>query len=172
MESTSLFKLLHVASAGFFGGSLLTMLIVQMRLQSVTAGERLAAARVLHAAARTVVNPLAILGFASGILYWGVTKGQYGGRIMACSPVYVHIMLTAGFLAVGFEQMWKARTRKLVEALERSAGDEEVRAHLSRGWTFALLALFFVSTAYAVATLRVPNRISASCFADFPHDKD
>ncbi len=172
MESVNLFKLLHVASVGFFSGSLLTMLVVQMRLQSVTAEERLAAARLVHGAARIVVNPLAILGFLSGLLYWGVLKGQYGARIMACTPVYVHIMLGAGFLAVGLTQMWKARARKLVESLEGAASAEQVRAHLSRGWLFALLALLFVSTAYAVATLKVPNRISAACFVDFPHDKD
>jgi hypothetical protein len=171
METQNLFKLLHVASVGFFGGSLLTMLIAQMRVQTTDAGERLATARLLQSAARMVVNPLAILGFLSGLLYWAITKGQYGSRIMACSPVYVHIMLGAGLLAVGFTQVWKARTRKLVDALERGAEDQ-ARAHLARGWTFALLALFFVSTAFAVATLRVPNQISAACFKDFPRDRD
>jgi hypothetical protein len=167
-----LLRLLHIASVGFFSGSLFSMLMVQSLLQrSVDGPERLVLARTSSTLARVIVNPLAYAGFFSGLLFWYARFSQFGGaRLMKCTPVYIHIMLLGGFLAVGFTQMWKARARKLAAALEKNAPADEVRGHIARGWVFALLALGCISTCYAVAVLHVPNKISPSCFADsFPH---
>ncbi len=167
MEPLLIWKLLHVVSVGFFAGSLLAVLMVQSLLQrSLEAKERNVLASAASTVARVIVNPLAILGFLSGLVYWYARQAQFGlGRLMTCTPVYIHIMLTCGFLAVGMVQVWKARARKLAQALEKGAPADEIRAHATRGWIFALLSLLFISTAYAVAILKVPSVIPPACFA-------
>jgi len=167
----SLLKLLHVVAVGFFAGSLFAMLMVQSLYQrALDGGERLALARVASTVARVVVNPLAYAGFFSGLLFWLASSSQrWSGRLMVCTPVYVHIMLTCGFLALGMAQAWKGMARKLASDLATNAPAAVVRGHMVRGWVFALLALVFISTAYAVAVLKVPNVISPKCFVgSFP----
>jgi len=168
MESFSLFRLLHLAAAGLFAGSFFAVVMVQsLQQRALDGGERRVLARATGALARVVVNPLAYVAFFSGLLYWFARFSRFGvARLMKCTPIYVHVMLAAGTLAFGFAQMWKARARKLSAAMESGAPAEEVRAHATRGWIFALAALSFIAVAYVVAVLRVPPWVSPACFED------
>ncbi len=165
MNSDSFLKFLHVCSAGFFSGTLLAMLMVQSLMQrALDDGERKSLARAASTIGRLIVNPLGYAAFFTGILYW-VTRYSFNGagKLLACTPIHVHVMLTFGFLAVGMMQSWKGRARKLSAALETGASSNEIRAHLAKGWTFALLAILFILGAYFAAILKLPNVPPTHC---------
>jgi hypothetical protein len=176
LDPVLLLRLLHLMSVGFMAGALLTALMVQSLLQrAIEPGDRTSLARTASTLARIVVNPLAYAGFFSGLVYWyGNFSQRYQiqgvGRLMKCTPIYVHIMLACGFLALGMVQVWKGRSRKLADAVEKNAPATELRQHATRGWLFGMLGLFFIGTAYCVAALHLPNKISPACFSDSFHD--
>lgn len=163
MSGLMLVKLLHVVSVGFFGGGLLAMLLAQGFLQrSFESGERRALAQLVAHVARILVVPLIGLGFITGLvlMFW-MYGGNGMGKVMSTAQPYVHIMFLMGIFALGFAQVWKAKTRKFAEALAENQPLEQARTHLSRGGVFAWLALLATIVAFAVGTLKVPYKSAA-----------
>jgi uncharacterized membrane protein len=167
MDWDGFWRLVHVVSDAFFGGGLLAMVFVQSLLQrSNDDAERKHLARAIHQAARLFVGPSGIVAFVSG---FGVLLTRYSfgglGKVMACAPVYVHLMLAFGLLAIGLGHAWAANLRKLSAALDAGTPFADARRHLQKAWIFVLLAAFFVLAAFTVALLRVPNPPRSGCMA-------
>lgn len=167
MSGVLLLQLLHVLTVGFFGGGLLAMMMAQSYLQrSLEDTERRNLAELVSRIVRLLVVPMMTLGFVLGLVLMVWMYGGLGmGKLMACTPVYVHIMMGFGILALGFSQVWKARARKFAAALTAKQPLAEARVHLTRGWIFAWLALAATLVAFAVAVLKVPNPPRSRCVA-------
>lgn len=144
-------KLWHVVSVGLFAGAQLTVLTLQSLLwRSLDDAERKHLARACATAGRVLVMPVMYVAFVSGLVYWGVGYSFKGAP-------NIHLMLTAGFLAVGMSSMWKAQARKLSEALEKGTAFAQAKTHLEKGWIFAGLGLLFTLAAYAAAVWKMPS---------------
>jgi hypothetical protein len=159
-----LLNLLHALTATFFGGALFAMLVVQSLLsRALDDGERRHLARAWHAGARLVVAPLALAGFVLGLVLMFVRYSYHGfGKVFACAPVYVHIMLGFGLLALGFAQVWKAKARKTEQALV-AGNAAEAKSQLNKAWAFAWVAALMVVFALGAGVLKAPSKVSASC---------
>lgn len=172
MTVDGLWKWLHVMSVGFFGGGLLALLATQsLLLRALDDAERRHLARAGAVAAKLVVVPLMSLGFLSGLAFWWTRYSFNGaGKLMACTPIFVHVMLLGGILALGLAQAWKGRTRKMAEAAERGAPAEEIRGHARKAFLFGGLALVIAIGTFGAATLKVPNPPLRRCAAELPAD--
>lgn len=159
-----LFRLLHVVTMGLFSGALLAMLLLQsLLLRATDDAERRPLARTAATVGRVFVNPAVLFGFTVGVVWWLWFYSARGmNNLMACTPIYVHVMLTFGILAVGFTQMWKKRARLLAEALEKG-GIAGGRTHLQKATLFAGLALAATLAAYVSVLFRVPNPELRNC---------
>lgn len=167
MSGVLLLKLLHVLTVGFFGGGLLAMMMAQSYLQrSLEETERRHLAELVSRIVKLLVVPMMTVGFVLGLVLMLWMYSGYGmGKLMSCTPVYIHIMLGFGILALGFSQVWKARARKFAEALAAKQSLSEARVHLNRGWIFAWLALAATLVAFTVGILKVPNPPRDRCVA-------
>lgn len=165
MTEYNLYKLLHVASVAFYAGALLAVISVQSLLQrALDDAERKSLARTAYSIARLIVRPFAYAGFLAGLVFWIAWYGRMaGGKLMACTPIYVHTMLLFGFLAVGMTDAWRAQLRRLSQGLDEGKPFVELRKFLSKGWVFAFLALALTSATFAVAILKIPNPPLRNC---------
>lgn len=161
MSGVQVVRLLHVLSVAFFGGGLVVLLYTQSRLGQLSGeGKRVLADSVFGAARRLVV-PLMLVGFVAGLVLMFWLYGSFGmGKVMSCTPVYVHIMFMFGIFALGFSQVWKAKVRKLSQAV---AAGEAAESHLRMAGVFAWLALVATVAAFVVGTWRVPNPPRTRC---------
>lgn len=160
MSGLMLLKLLHVISVGFFGGGILAMMFAQSFLQrSLEDVERRSVAKLVALVARVLIVPLISVGFVTGLvlMFW-MYGGNGMGKVMSSAQPYVHIMLLMGIFALGFAQVWKAKTRKFAAALAENQSFEQARTHLIKGGIFAWLALLATIAAFAVGTLKVPTK--------------
>lgn len=167
MSFDGLWNLLHVVTTGFYAGGLLALLLAQsLLLRATDEAERRTLAQVAARIGRLAVVPLVTLGLVSGLAVW---VGRYAfngwGRLFACTPIYVHVMLGAGVLATGLAHAWAARTRRSAEAAERAAGAEEIRGHARKAFLFGGLSLLLALVAFTVAILKVPNPPLRRCSA-------
>lgn len=167
MSGVLLLKFLHVVSVGFFGGGLLAMMLAQTFLQrSHDEGERRQLAQLVSRMARVLIVPLIAVGFVAGLVLMFWMYGSFGmGKVMSCTPVYVHMMLGLGILALGFAQVWKGKTRKFAAALAENQPLAQARKHVTVGWIFASLALLVTLVAFAVGTFKTPNPARTRCVA-------
>jgi hypothetical protein len=170
MSLDTLWKLLHVLSVGFFGGGVLALLVAEsLILRSLDDADRRSLARAANSSARIAVLPLTYVGFLTGVVFWLSRYSFNGaGRLMACTPIYVHVMLLGGFLAVGMTHAWAGRTRKMALAAEQGAPAEAVRSHARKAFLFGGIALLLTVGTFVVAIVKVPNPPLRRCAVEAP----
>lgn len=163
-----LFRLFHVLSVGLFGGSLLSMLVVQSLIGRATQDpERRHLANAAARIARHFTGPMILGGWLIGVVYW-ISKYSFNGagKLMACTPIFVHTMLLTGTLALGAAQVWQKKTRQLAGELDKGgAWTQNGRNYLRVSWVTASLAFGFLLFTWFVATLRIPNVELRNCTA-------
>lgn len=163
-----LFRLFHVLSVGLFGGSLLSMLVVQSLIGRATQDpERRHLANAAARIARHFTGPMILGGWLIGVVYWISKYSSMGaGKLMACTPIFVHVMLLTGTLALGAAQVWQKKTRQLAGELDKGgAWTQDGRKCLRVSWITAGLAMTLLLLTWFVATLRIPNVELRNCTA-------
>lgn len=167
MNAVLFTKLLHVLAVGLFAGALLTMMMVQsLVLRATDDADRRSLARTARLLGRVLVAPLGRTAFAAGlVLMFLAYSGNGFGKVMACTPVYVHIMLGFGIISIGLAEAWKGRTRKFADALEQGTSFADARPHLHKATIFSIVSLVAALAAFYVAFAKVPAKVSARCVA-------
>lgn len=155
----NLLRLFHVLTVGLAAGSLLSVAVLQSLAGRATDdAERRHLAGAAGRIARHFTSPMMLMGVVLGLAYWVFLYGaQDFARIMAATPVHVHMMLLLGILALGMTQMWKRRSLGFAAALHGAGFPPHARRELHRVWILAFLALAFTGGAWVVATLKIPR---------------
>lgn len=160
-----LFRLFHVLSVGLFAGALLSIVVVQGLIAKAAANpERKVLAEVGARVARQIAGPFILAGWIIGVVYWITKYSTFGaGKLMACTPIFVHSMLLFGTLALGAAQAWKKKTRQVAESLAGGEWGAEGQKSLKVANITATAAMVFLLLSWAVAALKVPDKELTNC---------
>jgi len=159
----SAWLVLHQLSMAFVTGGFLALVAATSLLaRSIDDTERKHQARLVAGLARFVA-PFMDAGVTLGLVHWLVAYTPYGfGKLMACSPPYLHIMVFGGFVTLGLGHAFRAKARRLSEAAE--AGDQPRAKQLAgKAFLFGVITLGLLAAITVTAVLKVPSGQMLRC---------